>query len=277
MRVAVVTPYFRTQDNWLARCHASVRRQTHSCTHILVADGEPQSIVSSFEAQHIVLPERHGDYGDTPRMIGTLSAIDQGYDAVTFLDSDNWYGYRHIALLVKLHEKTGAAVCTSMYTLHDLEARLMAIYLGSDGNLHCDTNCMFLTKPAFGIVSEWGSIEPDMHAIGDRIIWYRIKSAGLTTAHTGIASVRYTAHHEGFYKDLGLPVPAGATPSAKALALAEANQKWVARGGPSLYVSHDYKPARLRGRFPEDEWVRHIARGGSLRVANRSTGRIALA
>ena len=153
----------------------------------------------------------------------------------------------------------------------------MAIYLASDGDRHCDTNCMFLTKAAFGVVSEWGSIDPDLHAIGDRIIWYWIKSRGLPTAHTGIASVRYTAHHEGFYTDLDLPVPAGVTPKAKALALAEANQKWVARGGPWLYVSHDYKPARRRGCFPEEAWVRHIARGGSLRVANRSMGRIALA
>ena len=260
MRVAVVTPYFRTPDDWLARCHASVRRQTHPCTHILVADGEPQSIVGSFEAQHIVLPECHGDYGDTPRMIGALNAIEQGYDAITFLDSDNWYAYRHIASLVELHEKTGAAVCTSMCTLHDLKGRLLAIDLTSDGDRHCDTNCVFLNRPAFGIAGYWRFIPPDMHAVGDRIIWYQIKKLALKTAHTNTASVRYTAHHEGVYNDLGLPIPAGATQSREARALEEAHHNLVARGGPSLFIRLHY----MRG---QEKWARHIvAKGGSLRV-----------
>src|SRR6266478_7359441 len=113
LRVAVVTPYFRVPDEWLKQCHNSVAAQQHPCTHILVADGEPQQVAAEVSAEHIVLEKRHADYGDTPRLIGSQAAIRQGFDAIAYLDADNWYYPHHVASLIALHEMTGAAVCTS--------------------------------------------------------------------------------------------------------------------------------------------------------------------
>jgi len=42
MRVAVVTPYYKEPEAWLARCLTSVREQTYPVTHLVVADGHPQ-------------------------------------------------------------------------------------------------------------------------------------------------------------------------------------------------------------------------------------------
>ncbi len=123
MRVAVISPYFRTPVEWLIRCHASVRAQDHPCTHILVADGEPQDVVATFAAQHIVLPVRHADYGDTPRAVGGLSAVGQGFDAIAYLDADNWYTRGHVASLIALHERTGAPICVSRRILYHLDGR----------------------------------------------------------------------------------------------------------------------------------------------------------
>ncbi|MDP9413866.1 MAG: hypothetical protein M3Q08_07205 [Pseudomonadota bacterium] len=71
MKVAVVTPYYREPLETLERCHESVRRQPHSCTHFMVADGHPRAEVNSWpDVQHFALPVSHGDYGNTPRSIG---------------------------------------------------------------------------------------------------------------------------------------------------------------------------------------------------------------
>jgi glycosyltransferase involved in cell wall biosynthesis len=113
MKVAVITPYFRTPLPWLERCHQSVLLQTHPCTQIFVADGEPLAVIDQWKAQHIVLQHGHGDFGDTPLAIGSLSAIGQGFDAIAYLDSDNWYHPEHIASLVALHQQVGAAVCAA--------------------------------------------------------------------------------------------------------------------------------------------------------------------
>ena len=75
LKVAVVTPYFREPDAWLTQGIASVAAQTYPCTHILVADGFPRADLVPNTAQHIVLPQAHGDNGNTPRAIGSLSAI----------------------------------------------------------------------------------------------------------------------------------------------------------------------------------------------------------
>src|SRR5258705_8390414 len=112
LRVAVVTPYFRVPDAWLSQCHRSVAAQQYPCTHILIADGEPQDIVAEFAAEHILLEQAHADYGDTPRMIGSQAAVSRGFDAIAYLDADNWYYPTHIASLIGLHTRTGAAVCT---------------------------------------------------------------------------------------------------------------------------------------------------------------------
>src|SRR3989344_8281647 len=107
MKVAVITPYFNILDEWLLQCHRSVKSQTHPCTHILVADGRAKDIVNSLEAQHILLPVNYRDYGDTPRGVGSILAIGQGFDAIAYLDADNWYYPEHIASMVAAHKESG--------------------------------------------------------------------------------------------------------------------------------------------------------------------------
>ena len=100
MKVAVITPYHKVPTDWLVQCLESVRSQTYTSTHILVADGIPQDVVDTYGVQHLVLPRCHGDYGDTPRAIGSISAIGQGFDAIAWLDADNWFAsYKAIGVM----------------------------------------------------------------------------------------------------------------------------------------------------------------------------------
>ena len=151
MKVAVITPYYKTPDEWLLKCHQSVKAQTHACTHVLVADGHPQPIVDGLEAQHLCLPVNIGDYGDTPRGLGSVLAISQGFDAIAYLDADNWYSSEHIATMAALHQKTGAAVITAARNLHRLDGTLLGVCAECNGDTFVDTNCYFFTRAAFSV------------------------------------------------------------------------------------------------------------------------------
>jgi hypothetical protein len=253
MRVAVVTPYYRTPNRWLQRCHASVRAQDYPCTHFLVADGEPQQIVRYRCCEHIVLPRSYGDYGDTPRSIGSLKAIEQGFDAIAYLDADNWYRTNHISSLIRLHQKTGAAICTSKRRIFHIDGREMAICLSSDGEEFCDTSCLMLTRSAFNMVSVWSNIADGEHALDDRIMWYNILKSGHSRAHTNLPTVCYTAGHAAFYAGLGWPIPQGVRNSREVDA---AHARWIARGNPQLSYSGLYLPLpqREREEDPVSPW-----------------------
>ena len=246
LRVAVVTPYYKTPDEWLLQCHESVMRQSYPCTHILVADGRPQSCVDRLGAQHIVLPLRHADYGDTPRAVGSMSAVGQGFDAIAYLDADNWYDPDHIASLVELHHSSGAAVVTSRRNYHRLDGSYMAECLSSDGENFCDTSCLMLTRAAFKIAPMWALMDPVGHPLDDRVMWYHIREAGLSRAHTGRATVGYRATTAGHYRDMKEPVPEGARHSEDIRA---AMEQWVAKGYPPLLVKWWYRyPAKTAAK-----------------------------
>lgn len=125
MRVAVITPYYKEPNELLEQCRASVLDQTVACDHVFVADGFPNAVVGRWRAKHFILPNAHGDAGNMARVIGSLSAFAQGYDAVAFLDADNWYRSDHIQRLLELHRRTGAAVCTSRRSMHRADGSYM--------------------------------------------------------------------------------------------------------------------------------------------------------
>ena len=243
MRVAVITPYYNAREDWLAQCHESVRAQTHPSTHILVADGTPESYVDGWEAQHIVLKKNHADYGDTPRAVGTVSAIGQGFDAIAYLDADNWYAPEHIESLVKLHDKTGAAVCTSSRNFHRLDGSLMGLCPFSDGETFVDTSCLFLTRKAFRVAWRWALIPHDLHAIDDRVMWHFVLSAKLTRAHTGRPTMAYRTAFKADYRAFGEHPPPGAKGNAPVVA---ALQSLRQRGGPDLSLPD--RPGKSGGR-----------------------------
>ena len=104
-QVAVVTPYYKENDDILRQCHLSVLRQSYPCTHILVADGHPKPLFDEQpKTMHITLPQANGDMGNRPRAIGGILAESYGFDAVAYLDADNWYDLAHIERLIAAHQ-----------------------------------------------------------------------------------------------------------------------------------------------------------------------------
>src|SRR5689334_20420519 len=106
-RYAFVTPYYKETRDCLERCIASVKQQTIPADHILVSDGFPQDWLDQADVRHVHLDRAHGDYGNTPRGIGSLMAVAEGYDGIGLLDADCWLEPDHLEHCLKQAEQVG--------------------------------------------------------------------------------------------------------------------------------------------------------------------------
>jgi glycosyltransferase involved in cell wall biosynthesis len=217
LRVAVVTPYYQERPQLLAQCHDSVRKQTYACTHVLVADGHPQPQMAQADALHIVLPRAHQDNGNTARMIGAMSAMNQGFDAVAFLDADNWYEPDHIARMVALHRRTQADVCTAARWVVREDGSPMFVDWECDGVDFVDTSCFWLTGRALNLIPLWGAMPRGGGPIGDRVFWRAVINQGLSRAHDPHPSVAFRSRYRFHYEHAGETPP----PDAKSIEMVQ--------------------------------------------------------
>lgn len=244
MRVAVVTPFHREPVEWLSLAQRSVRAQSHPCDHILI--GDAAKVTPPLPGIVVNLPVGVADYGDTPRGVGSMYAAGLGYDAIAYLDGDNAFHRDHIASLVELQRRTGAAVVTSRRAFIRLDGSYMAECTASDGEIFCDTNCLLITRKAFDVLAQWALMDRAFHPIDDRVIWHHILRAGHSRAHTGRATAIYRATYPGFYTDLGEAPPAGVkTPTGNPIG--EALAAWVAAGNPPIRPRWGYQRYRRPG------------------------------
>jgi hypothetical protein len=209
MKVAVVTPYHREPLATLTRCYDSVRRQSYPCSHLLIADGHPCEEIEGWAGvEHLVLPRAHSDFGNTPRSIGSISAFSQGYDAVTYLDADNWYAEDHVESLV--------AMCTE----HDLAVGFSLRQIVLSTGEHCpfldegeaegrrvDTSCFFITKKAAFLAPIWALMDPQFASVGDlfmlRVVEARVQRFGWT----GRRTLFYESHWPQHFIAMGKAPP----------------------------------------------------------------------
>ncbi len=203
MNVAIITPYYRPNIEWLRLGHQSVQEQQHGCRHFLVADGEPVDLIDEFDAEHIRFSGPNRDHGNTARAIGAIAAARQGFDAICFLDADHWLDPNHVQSLVELHLETGADVCLASRNLHHLSGDFLGVCFETDGKTPTDVNSYFLAKAAFPILSIWHAMAPGLHPVGHLVVWHQIKRLALETAHSGQATVRYRTRlgrHYDYFK-----------------------------------------------------------------------------
>ena len=151
LKIAVVTPYYNEDNDILEHCHSSVMNQSYPCTHILVADGNPKP---QFDEQpntmHVILPQANADLGNTPRGIGGILADAYGFDAVAYLDADNWYDSVHIQGLIEAHEANSRiSLISCKRRFYDVQGRqLHTTEPDEDANQHVDTSCWLVFRPA---------------------------------------------------------------------------------------------------------------------------------
>ena len=211
MKIAVVTPYYQEPLELIRRCHDSVLGQTEGeVIHVLAADGHPRPEIDGWAGvRHIKLPP-HGDFGDTPRAIGALSAATWGAEALCFLDADNWFEPSHLACMQALQLRTSAQVVTATRTLYRLDGVRLGLCAESNGRTFVDTNCYFLTRPTFPIAAAWVYKPPGEAIVGDRVFWNAVLRSGFTRAHCGEPTVNYTTAIASHYARFGQQPPPGA-------------------------------------------------------------------
>ncbi|HPO19917.1 MAG TPA: glycosyltransferase [Rubrivivax sp.] len=209
MKVAVVTPYFQEPPSWIERCMASVRAQTHPCTHFMVSDGHALDVVDEAGVRHVRLGRAHADYGNTPRAIGGLLAVAEGFDAVCFLDADNWYARDHVAACVATAEHSHADFVVADRRLVRDDGSVIPLRTSDDADgSHVDTNCMFLLFGAFHTIPRWALAPRPMASLFDRFYLQSLRAEGLREAHTGQATVDYLCTWASIFRAVGEEPPA---------------------------------------------------------------------
>ncbi len=205
-RVAVVSPYYKEPDSELRRLIASVAAQTSPCHHILVSDGFPNALCMAPGLTHIELGAAHGDNGNTPRYVGALVALAQGYDAVAFLDADNWLEPKHIERLVARQHETGAAAVFSRRNVYLPDGTRVPGNDAEDESLaHVDTSCMFITRDCEYALHLWGQMPREWGPLCDRVVYWELN--GQRLAWTKNRTMNFKSHYANHYWMAGLPIP----------------------------------------------------------------------
>lgn len=199
MRIAVITPYHAEKIDTLMRCINSVESQTVEALHVLVGDGATDALSKAVGArlnechnptQHIRLPVAHGDYGDTPRLIGTTSVYTQGVDALCWLDADCWFEDSHIETLMTLANREVASVVTATRMLRRPDGSLLDTCSESDGQNFCDTNCYLVMREVIpALAAGWGFKPLRDAVVGDRRVWAVAQK--FSHKHCAIPTVNY--------------------------------------------------------------------------------------
>lgn len=208
MKIAVITPYINESTDILSRCHDSVMNQTYlNVSHIMVADGHPSAWTGGKRIEHITLPISHHDAGATPRALGALSAFSRGYDAVAFLDADNWYQPEHIKIMVDKMTSDNLDAVVATRNIFSLDGKFMYTdTIESNIANTVDTNCWLLSKKTFKFMPAWIT-DPANHLISDMVFCKVLKANKVSMAETGKSTVNYTSNWGWHYEQLKLPIP----------------------------------------------------------------------
>ncbi|HWP20413.1 MAG TPA: glycosyltransferase [Burkholderiaceae bacterium] len=230
MRVAVVTPYHREPPHYLRRCVDSVRQQTHpGVEHFLVADGHPQDWLDAEPVRHLKLDRAHGDYGNTPRAVGAMLAASEGFDAICFLDADNWYHPDHVLSCVEVARTEAPDYVATLRYLAREDGTILPLGIGEDvSGEHIDTNCYFFCRGAFHTLSRWALMPRPMAALGDRFFLQSLRAEGLRAASTGCKTVHYLCTWAHYFRLAGEEPP----PYAKEAIQAQPTLEWIKNLSP---------------------------------------------
>ncbi|MBL8492342.1 MAG: glycosyltransferase family 2 protein [Rhodocyclaceae bacterium] len=210
-RVAVITAYHRESRGDLQRCLDSVAAQSHPCTHFLVSDGHPQDFLDGLPVRHVRLGVAHADYGDTPRAVGSLLAVREDFDAIAYLDADNFYLPDHVGAMLEAAAAAGNGfdvITARRFFVRPDGSRLPVADEPHDR--HTDTSCYLILRGAFPVTPLWALMPRPFSVIGDRVIWRAILARGCKVGHLPRESVGYRSLWKAHYAALGEDPPADA-------------------------------------------------------------------
>lgn len=219
-RVLIVTPYYREPRATLERCIASVATQSAPTAHLLVADGHPVDWIGEHAVRHIALDRAHGNFGNTPRAVGLIAGIGEGYDAIGLLDADNWIDPDHVAsCLAAARQFPLADYIVALRRFRRFDGTVMPL-VDEPMETHVDTSCFMFLPGSYAALPLWGTAPDGLSAACDRFFYAALRVRGLVAACTGRTTVNYEVSLDHLYTQLGEIPPAGAKPGLDVAAIA---------------------------------------------------------
>lgn len=223
-RVAIVTPYFREPADVLVRCLDSVAGQSVATDHIVIADGHPQPWVAERPLRHIVLSPSCGNYGNTPRAVGAMLAVGEGYEAIGFLDADNWLEPDHLERCLRAAEGARNEALDYVLARRNL-LRTDGTPLGDppvEDTFEADTNCCLFFPGAYHLLALWGTIPGALEPVADRVLYQALRYHKLAGLRLAERTVNYVTRYAGTYLRAGEAPP----PDAKGVDI-DAIGAWI--------------------------------------------------
>jgi hypothetical protein len=210
MKVAVITPYYWKEPlARIRRCHESVLGQTHPCTHFIVGDGVAFPEIDTWQCEHVKLSKDHDDYGNTPRSIGAMSALNLGYDVVAFLNADDWYHPSHVQSALKAREEHNYDVVFTSRHIVFPDGSVLPFEDDEDRTgKHVDSSCFVIFKSAAFLLPFWAMMPRSGAAIGDRILLAFVKGKkDIRFGWTGQQTVYFETNYPHHFRLAHKPLP----------------------------------------------------------------------
>jgi glycosyltransferase involved in cell wall biosynthesis len=210
MNIAIVTPYYKEPREMIERCIRSVAAQDVPVTHFVVSDGHPQDWIDAESVRHLRLGCSHGDFGNTPRSIGGILAASEGFDAIGFIDADNWLEPAHVSTCLRAAAEAGDEIdyVVARRRLVRNDGSVMNIQTRDDADgTHVDTNCFFMLPGSYHTLGQWGVMPKPLSVIGDRIFVGSLRAQGLRTVRSAEVTVNYLCTWAYLFEALGETPP----------------------------------------------------------------------
>jgi glycosyltransferase involved in cell wall biosynthesis len=213
-RYAIVTPYYKEDRKTLERCLQSVRNQSIHVDHIVVADGFPQSWIDDEPVRHIRLDTAHANFGGTPRGLGALMAVSEGYEAIGLLDADNWLAPDHVANCLELASRQTEPCDFIVARRHLMTPDEILLNLGVEpSSSHVDTSCYFFLPGSYPVLHHWVTLPKPLTLINDRMFLAAATAYKLRSAQVDRPTVFYETLWSANYEAAGLAAPPNAKPN----------------------------------------------------------------
>jgi glycosyltransferase involved in cell wall biosynthesis len=236
MKFCIVTPYYKEDRRLLERCIGSVKAQTLACDHLMVADGFPVDWIDGAGVRHLRLDRAHGDYGNFARGVGALAASIERYDAVAFLDADNWFDPDHMALCWQAAAAApgGADLVFARRRFRRPDGSVIPGMVKDEYPFrdHVDTNCFFVLEGAYHMLHRWSSMPPEMSIIGDYLFLHMCLNEKLRFVSVIKRTVNYQCMFQNVYEMLGEAPPPGCKPPIDSSTV----QNWLDSLSPARFA-----------------------------------------
>lgn len=209
-RIALITSYAGEDIDIIERCHKSITKQTVPCAHIIVSDGYEMNFTMMWNCQIIQTSHRHANYGDTPKWIGVMSALAQGFDYIGFVDADDWVSEDHVELLLKLMKWSKIDIAVASRNLVTPKGKNINIPEGPD---EWQNHCVLMKRDAAVKLLSLGAKDQKTSKVGDRVMYMVCDKNKITYGRSFNRTYNYTTFWKQHYIVAGLTPPLNAKES----------------------------------------------------------------